>query len=357
MPRSDDEEGFPPPKRRSTLGIPVIRGDMPEPLNITEIRERMTDIRKHAASLLDDPETPRREVTLEGCTEPVTVVRLGRDWTDQAVELYGKYFRGPALNLLQPADITHLVAFRRPAWATSTWRPTDENTERRPGQVLFALRVKGGKIHYWSAWAMYEGKYETMVRGIWHDLMRAETYPETNAFYNTARAAADSEGRKLTCALCGCSEEPGQTLHVDHAAPAHYARILLDFCRSRGWAREDGSIGTSINARHARPGEPWTYAFMPLVLETVPSTVAADFAEYHRNNMTLRLLCGTCNNAVEQKPVTGMAKYNIGGKIVASDQYPRLPLPPIQTHYYQPVHVDLVPPAALPPAPATSEED
>lgn len=355
MPRSDDDEGFPPPKRRSTLGIPVIRGDMPEPLTSAEIKRRLLALRAHAKMLLDDPSTARYEYKIEGCGDNrVSVVRFGADMTASAVELYRDYFRGPAPTALNPRDITHLVAFRRPEWATRD----GSVSERQENQILFAFRVHGGKTHYWPAWVFADGGSNALRNKRWHELMRHTIIPETIAFYADARASADSEGRTLTCALCGAAEKTGQRLHVDHAGPAYFATILFEFCRSRGWVREDGSVGVSINCRLAEPGEKRTMELMPIVLETVPPTVAGDFAEYHRGfPKTLRLLCGKCNNNKANKPDAVLERYKVGGRLFASDQYPRPPSPPAQTFVYQGLRLTLLPPSALPPAPPTSEQD
>lgn len=367
MPRPDTEDadaGLPPPKRRSTLGVPRDDPKTLDTLTDAEIKRRMAAIREHARKVLEDPSSEWRTGRLEGCEHEIRYVRFGRDWADRTIEMYFDHFRGPAVSLLPIKEITHVIAFWQPEWARASRDNEDDDGNRsddepsRPRKILMGFRVHGGRLHYWAAWALSEGSIENNYRRRWDFMMRAAVHPETRAFYEAARAAADLEGRRVTCALCGCEEPPGTQLHVDHVGPAFFSRILLEFCRSRGWQREDGSIAVQINARLSEPGEARPYPCMPLVIESVPPTAAADFAEYHRNfDKTLRLLCRKCNGAGPQKPKRSSFKYTVGGRIIANNPWPR-PLSPVRgTYYVSPTTIEILKSPALPRAPPTSEQD
>jgi hypothetical protein len=359
MPRSDSEEGFPPPKRRSRLGVPRDDPKTLDMLTDAEIKRRMAAIRDHAREVLEDPLSEWRTGRLEGCEHEIRYVRFGRDWAERAIKMYFDHFRGPAVSLLPLDDITHVIAFWQPEWAKST-EDSDDNDDdpQQPRKILMGFRVHGGKLHYWAAWAMSEGTTKRMYKRRWGALMRSAVRPEIDEFYDAARASADREGRRVTCALCGCDEPPGQRMNVDHMGPAYYSRILLEFCRTRGWQREDNSIAVLINARPSRPGEARNFPCMPLVLETVPPTAAGDFAEYHRNfPKTLRLLCGTCNKAGPQRPPPSPFPYTVGGKVIINNPWPQ-PLAPVRSiSYGPPVTIDFIESHVLPPAPPTSEQD
>lgn len=363
----DPEAGLPAPKRKSTLGVPRDDPKTLEPLTDAEIKRRMAAIREHARQVLEDPLSEWRTGRLEGTEHDIRYVRFGSDWAKRAIEMYFDHFRGPAVSLLPIKEITHVLAFWQPEWARTNRDNEDDDDHNdhndddepgRPRKILMGFRVHGGRLHYWAAWAVSEGSIENNYRRRWDFLMRAAVHPETRAFYEAARAAANREGRRVTCALCGCEEAPGARLHVDHTGPAFYSRILLEFCRSRGWQREDGSIAVTINARPSEPGEAPTYPCMPLVLETVPPTAAADFAEFHRNfDKTLRLLCRKCNGAGPQKPKRSPFKYTVGGRLIVNNPWPR-PLSPVRgTYYSSSVTIERIESPALPRAPPTSEED
>lgn len=336
-PATETEDGW-VMKRRSTLGVPVIRGDAPDPETQDEIKAAVKDILELAEIILSKPElTEPRVIRLSGTPFSVTSVRLGPEATAEVRRIYRRHFGGPAVRIIPANDIEDVRAFYLPAEAVYS---------RYAGSmqkfVHLALSLKDGTHHHWNYWGAYSGLDGTPYRNAWRGAMRSAVRPECDEFYDQRKRAAG--GAPLTCAVCGVAET--DTPHqVDHCQPSFFSRILVEFCRLKGLERSDGRIESCIMARKTREGEIGNYhPLTPVMLETVPPSLATDFAAYHRSfAKELRILCAPCNRKEAATVPRKIKQYTIGGRLVAERLGPHdrdRPVSPVEETY----RVTLVPP-------------
>eukprot|EP00741_Cyanophora_paradoxa_P024090 tig00021726_g23265.t1 len=313
-----------PPKRHDPSHLPgvparllhVPREPQPRTETLAEVRTEIEGIRELGGIILGDSEP--RETRLEGISRPVLTVRAGPEATAEVRRIYRRHFWGPAVRMLDADDIADVLAFRAPDWAR---RPPRGGIPYSRAPVHLALRLRDGTCHFWNCWDAYAGSAGALYRSRWTFMMRRAVGAETDAHYEACKTAAG--GRRLTCASCGAIEndEPHQ---VDHAGPDSFAAILLDFCRQRGLERSDGRIESKIMARKASEGEAGNYhPLLPVVLETVPPTLSADFADYHRaRKKGLRILCRPCNAREGSLVPRKAGRYTIGGRLVCERNGP-----------------------------------